>query len=87
MRRDGLLFFESIGKCCGGGIVDAIDICELDVTILLKFTGSERRTNDRDAPQETELSVDIADPYGQALFTGFSGRIDIFSFNMVPNPV
>ena len=39
MRCYKLIFFESIGKGGGGGVVGAIDICELDVTIFLEFTG------------------------------------------------
>ena len=50
MRRGGLIFFESIGKCGGGGVVGAIDISQLDFTIFLEFTGPKCRTDDRDAP-------------------------------------
>ena len=50
MRCDGLIFFKSIGKCCGGGIVEAVDIREFDLTFFLEFTGPERRTDDRNAP-------------------------------------
>jgi hypothetical protein len=79
--------FQSIGECCGGGIVEAIDVGEFDVAIFLKYTGPERRTNNRDAPHETELAVDIAGPNGQALFARLFGRIDMVSSDMGPNPV
>ena len=65
----------------------AVDVSEFDVAIFLEFTGSKRRADHRDAPYEAELSVNIAGPYGQTLFTRFFGWIDIFSFDMLPHPV
>lgn len=65
----------------------AVDVSEFDVAFFLEFTGSERRTDHRDAPYEAELPVNIAGPYGQTLFTRFFSRIDIFSFDMLPHPV
>lgn len=65
----------------------AVDVSEFDVAIFLEFTRSERRADDRYAPGETELPVNIAGTDGQALFTRFLGRIDIFSFDMLPHPL
>ena len=79
--------FESIRKRGGGRIVMAIDIGEFDTTIFLEFTGSKRRADDRDAPCESEFPVNVAGPDGQALFTGFFGRMDMLLFDMFSNPV